>query len=119
MPLSLDNLDQLNALGGKSVYLTSTTDITTGPKWLEGLAPDAQGVIRDAVTSVIVVVEKQDQGVVDAFYFYFYAFNWGGVVLGKQLGMSTLYPPPPPLSILFLSPYLFLGHEVYIYNTYL
>jgi hypothetical protein len=34
---------------------------------------------------VIVVVDKR-AGVVDAFYFYFWAFNWGGVVLDKQLG---------------------------------
>lgn len=64
------------------MYLTSKDDVTTNPKWLEG--QDAFGLDADK-TGVVVVMEKQD-GVVDAFYFYFWAFNWGGVVLEKQLG---------------------------------
>ena len=32
-----------------------------------------------------MVVEK-GEGVVDAFFFYFSSFNWGGVVLENQLG---------------------------------
>lgn len=31
---------------------------------------------------------EKGAGVVDVFYFYFWAFNWGGVVLGKQLGKN-------------------------------
>lgn len=69
------------------MYLTSNTDPATNPKWLEGIAPAANGEVGNGEekTSVIVVVDK-GKGVVDVFYFYFYAFNWGGVVLGKQLG---------------------------------
>ena len=90
-PLTLDNLSQLNTLdtnSGKDIYLTSNDDITTSPKWLEGIRPDAHGGTGDEKTGVIVVVDK-GSGVVDAFYFYFCAFNWGGVVLGKQLGKQT------------------------------
>ena len=80
-PLTLDNLDQLNTIGGKDIYLTSNDDITTNPKWLEGEKDWTNGEKSGA----IVVVDK-GEGVVDAFYFYFFAFNWGGVVLEKQLG---------------------------------
>jgi hypothetical protein len=84
-PDDLFNLDRLNTIadGGKSVYLTSNDDVSTHPKWLEGVELGRMG---EEKTSVVVVVDKGD-GVVDAFYFYFFAFNWGGVVLEKQLGM--------------------------------
>ncbi|KAH8712234.1 hypothetical protein GQ44DRAFT_762697 [Phaeosphaeriaceae sp. PMI808] len=87
-PLTIDNIDQLNAVGtngGRDVYLTSNNDITTNPKWLEGIQVDSNGGTGDEKTGVIVVVDK-GEGIVDAFYFYFFAFNWGGIVLGKQLG---------------------------------
>ncbi|KAF1848696.1 uncharacterized protein K460DRAFT_278395 [Cucurbitaria berberidis CBS 394.84] len=95
-PLSLDNLDQLNSIGangGSDVYLTSNDDITTDPKWLKGVETDANGGTGEEKTGVIVVVDKGD-GIVDAFYFYFFAFNWGGVVLEKQLGalLSLSHP---------------------------
>jgi hypothetical protein len=89
--LTLSNLDQLNSIGsngGLNVYLTSNVDITTKPKWLEGVKPDANGGVGDEMTAVIIVVDKGD-GVVDAFYMYFWAFNWGGVVLENQLGQYT------------------------------
>lgn len=37
-------------------------------------------------TASIIVVDKGN-GVTDVFYMYFWAFNWGGVVLENQLGM--------------------------------
>ncbi|KAL6703634.1 hypothetical protein ACN47E_009494 [Coniothyrium glycines] len=84
--LSLSRLDRLNPLG-TSVYLTSNQDITAKPmpEFLLGLNPDVDGKIADAITGVVVVVEKGN-GVVDAFYFYFFSYNWGGVVLEQQLG---------------------------------
>ncbi|KAF2001306.1 hypothetical protein P154DRAFT_521706 [Amniculicola lignicola CBS 123094] len=87
-PLTLSNLDQLNSVGGKNgsdIWLTSTVDITTNPKWLEGIKPDSDGSTGPDKTAVIIVVDK-GKGVVDAYYMYFFAFNWGGVVLEKQLG---------------------------------
>ncbi|KAF2823080.1 hypothetical protein CC86DRAFT_75920 [Ophiobolus disseminans] len=81
-PLRLDRLDQLNNVGGENVYLTSNEDATTNPAWLEGQKTYGN---EDDKTGVVVVVDK-GEGVVDAFYFYFWAFNWGGIVLGKQLG---------------------------------
>ncbi|OCK94289.1 uncharacterized protein K441DRAFT_660099 [Cenococcum geophilum 1.58] len=87
-PLTLHNLDQLNKVGtkgGQDVYLTSKVDITTNPPWLNGVAPDANGKTNGATTCCIIVVDH-GSGNVDAFYLYFFAFNWGGVVLNKQLG---------------------------------
>lgn len=95
-PLTLSNLDQLNNVGskgGSDVYLTSNIDITTNPKWLQGIRPDASGSTGEEKTAVIIVVDKGN-GVVDAFYMYFCAFNWGGVVLEKQLGkLSRTFAP--------------------------
>ncbi|PSK34885.1 hypothetical protein B9Z65_1468 [Elsinoe australis] len=84
-PLTLDNLDALNAKDGANIYLTSKQDVTTNPVWLNGVAPDSSGSIGDAIGSTIIVVDKGN-GVVDAFYMYFYAYNWGGVLLGFNVG---------------------------------
>lgn len=84
-PLTLNNLDSLNGYGngGKDVYLTSVDDITTNPVWLNGVKPDSTGKTSGA-TSVAVIVNDHGDGLVDAFYMYFYAFNWGGVLLDIQ-----------------------------------
>ncbi|KAL9001853.1 MAG: hypothetical protein Q9188_005191 [Gyalolechia gomerana] len=84
-PLALDNLASLNALGGGSIYLTSVDDITTNPPWLNGVKPDGNGKTNGA-TSCTVVVNDRGSGNVDAFYFYFYAFNEGNTVFGQEIG---------------------------------
>lgn len=87
-PLTLANLRQLNnvgAKGGADVYLASSADITTNPAWLNGIQPAVDGSTSDEKTCAVIVVEKGNS-IVDAFYMYFWAFNWGGVVLGNQLG---------------------------------
>lgn len=95
-PLTLDNLDSLNALGGKKVYLTSVDDITTNPAWLNGVKPDSTGK-TDGATSVAIIVNDRGNGELDAFYTYFYAFNWGGLFLdkdvGDHVGVRFLIPP--------------------------
>lgn len=86
-PLSLETLDQLNLIGanGTDVYLTANDDVTKNPAWLKGVAPDANGKTQGATSCVVVVADKGN-GIVDAFYFHFYAFNYGGITLGKVLG---------------------------------
>jgi hypothetical protein len=85
--LTLDNLNMLNEYGngGVNMFLTSVDDISKNPHWLFGITPDANGVVPNAKTGVIIVAPKGN-GIIDAFYLYFYAYNWGGIVLGQELG---------------------------------
>jgi hypothetical protein len=76
-PLTLSNLNQL----GSNVYLTSKDDVTKDPTWIKGTKPDSSGATANAVTAAVIVNDKGN-GVVDAFYMYFYAYNYGGEVLG-------------------------------------
>ncbi|EFR02498.1 vacuolar protein sorting protein 62 [Nannizzia gypsea CBS 118893] len=85
--ITLDNLDQLNKLGGDKVCLTSKEGIQALPAWFRGVKPNKDGKTEGAVSSVIVVREHGDEGkTVDAFYFYFYAYNQGNTVLGIEFG---------------------------------
>ena len=76
-PLTLDNVNQ----DADTVFLTSNDDVTQNPNWIKGTKPDATGKTNGATTAAIIVNDKGN-GNVDAFYMYFYAYNWGGEVLG-------------------------------------
>lgn len=86
-PLTLENLDILNLFGdhGANVYLTSIMDVTTDPKWLDGVVPDTSGKTNNA-TSCAIIISDHGAGMVDVFYFYFYAYNQGNTVLFHELG---------------------------------
>lgn len=86
-PLTLENLDLLNEFGNKGldVFLTSTIDVTTNPKWLDGIVPDSYGKTNGA-TSCAIIVNDHGDGLVDVFYMYFYAYNLGNTVLYNELG---------------------------------
>lgn len=74
-----------------NVWLTSNDDVTTDPTWIKGTKPNASGKTEGATTAAIIVNDKGN-GNVDAFYMYFYAYNYGGEVLGwKQLNFGKLY----------------------------
>ncbi|KAF2146347.1 uncharacterized protein K452DRAFT_283624 [Aplosporella prunicola CBS 121167] len=79
-PLTLDNLDQLS----DAVYLTSKDDVTTDPAWLRGSKPDCAGATGEDPTAAVVLVEK-GTGILDAFYLYFYAYDWGGAYLSGAI----------------------------------
>ncbi|KAF1354131.1 hypothetical protein EJ07DRAFT_182773 [Lizonia empirigonia] len=80
----LDRFNNLGAKGGTDVYLTSYGDVTKSPRWLDGTPPpyDRAGIDKTGV----IILAKKEKGVMDVFYFCFFAFNWGGIVLGHQLG---------------------------------
>jgi hypothetical protein len=86
-PLTLDNLDVLNDFGnnGSGVYLTSKMDVTKDPKWLDGVVPNYAGKTKNAISAAIIVHDR-GEGLVDAFYMYFYAYNQGNTVLFQELG---------------------------------
>lgn len=91
-PKDLEGLHYLNALGndwGKDIYLTSRDNITSNPVWLDGAKIDTVGGAKCARTGAIIIVEK-GEGVVDVFYFIFWAYNNGGIVVGQNLGMSLV-----------------------------
>jgi hypothetical protein len=75
--ISRDGRATLNNLNrwGPEYYLTSAVDVTRNPRWLKGRIPDQNG--KTIGTIAVVIVNGKGNGVVDAFYFYFYAFNYG------------------------------------------
>lgn len=83
-PLTLENLDSLNANKGSDVYLTSVDDLTTAPAWLNGVKPDKSHTTVGAI-SATVIVNDRGNGQVDAFYMYFNAYNYGGRILGQNV----------------------------------
>ncbi|PGH12667.1 hypothetical protein AJ79_04167 [Helicocarpus griseus UAMH5409] len=85
-PLTLDNLDQLNSLGGTDIFLTTRDGIKALPEWFQGTRPNAEGKTEGAVTSIIVVRDHGDGKTVDAFYFYYFTYNQGNTVIGIQFG---------------------------------
>lgn len=86
-PMTLDNLSFLNGLGGDNVYLTSKVKPYANPVpgYLLGVLPNGEGKTEGAVSSTIVVNDHGD-GTVDAFYFYFYAFDRGALSIGNHVG---------------------------------
>lgn len=84
-PLTLDNLDSLNALGGVNVSLTSKQSVTDSPAFLLGVKPDATGKTEGAV-SCAIIVNDHNNGTVDVFYMYFYGFDDGGIYVGFNVG---------------------------------
>ena len=109
-PLNLSNLDELNDFEkGSDVYLTSNDNVEDRPDWLGGQVniPDdyaddsktngsdpkaagpkigtrSQGGHSDA-PAVLVTINKGD-GIVDAFWFFFYSYNLGNVVFNVRFG---------------------------------
>lgn len=108
--LNLSNLNQLNQFeGGRHVFLTSNDNVEDRPDWLGGQIniPDdftddskanhlqsqaSKGKIRGQshgghsdAPAVLVTVDKGD-GVVDAFWFFFYSYNLGNIVFNIRFG---------------------------------
>jgi hypothetical protein len=69
---------------GKYVFLTSDDDPDEYPFWMEAAnyAPDDEGFTK--AECFLFVVDKGEY--VDAFWFFFYAFNLGNQVLGVRFG---------------------------------
>lgn len=112
-PPNLTNLDMFNSYEkGRNVFLTSNDNVEERPDWLAGdknipraidndTAPTStsQSIIRMAQAALlknrkggrsdapaVLVVLNKGHGVVDAFWFYFYSYNLGNVVLNVRFG---------------------------------
>lgn len=108
--LNITNLDQLNAFErGRNVFLTSNDDVEDRPKWLGGahnipeafpppkhkrgwFGLDSQSTNKDRGTggrsrapAILITVDKGN-GIVDAFWFFFYSYNLGNIVLNIRWG---------------------------------
>lgn len=86
--LTLDNLGILNrvVIHGEEIYLASNENIIDLPKWIKGIKPSPKTLqTKNAFSSVIIVTDKGN-GVIDAFYMYFYSFNEGPTALGHRAG---------------------------------
>lgn len=108
--LNLSNLDQLNQFEkGRHVFLTSNDNVEDRPDWLGGQTNIPDDFINDAkadhfgsqpvrgkirkqshgghsdAPAVLLTVDKGD-GIVDAFWFFFYSYNLGNVVFNIRFG---------------------------------
>ncbi|KAL8930450.1 MAG: hypothetical protein Q9208_000634 [Pyrenodesmia sp. 3 TL-2023] len=111
---NLTDLDELNEYSnGRFVYLKSDDNVEERPDWLGGernipeeseessgnipgsadrgqrpLATDNGGQVhggRSDAPAVLVVIDKGD-GIVDAFWFFFYSYNLGNLVFNIRFG---------------------------------
>lgn len=108
--LNLTNLDLLNQFAeGRYVYLTSNDNVEDRPDWLSGQINIPDDYTDDAASdlsgsqsttdmspkqshgghsdapAVLLTVDKGD-GIVDAFWFFFYSYNLGNVVFNVRFG---------------------------------
>jgi hypothetical protein len=60
--------------------------VTANPPWLYGVLPDPVTGESVGTKSCAIIVNDHGNGLVDAYYMYFYAFNLGETVLGQVLG---------------------------------
>ena len=108
--LTLTNLDQLDQFeNGRHVYLTSNDNVEDRPDWLSGQINRPENFTNDAkadhlkssitrgktriqshgghsdAPAVLLTVDKGD-GIVDAFWFFFYSYNLGNLVFNIRFG---------------------------------
>lgn len=60
--------------------------MTANPPWLYGVLPDPVTGESVGAKSCAIIVNDHGNGLIDAYYMYFYAFNLGETVLGQVLG---------------------------------
>lgn len=68
-------------LNSAEIFMTSDDDFSLDPNWLIGYPPEyGTGLIKKA-PAILIIVDKGN-GWVDAYWFYFYPFNWGPFIMG-------------------------------------
>ncbi|OAP63031.1 hypothetical protein AYL99_02258 [Fonsecaea erecta] len=87
-PLTLSNLNILNTFGsnnGSNVSLTSDEGIRALPSWFNGQRPVVDGSLPDNTTATAVVTVSKPNNILDAFFFFFYAYNRGDWIFGLPI----------------------------------
>ena len=99
--MNLTNLDMLNHYEkGRPVYLTSNDNPADDPPWLNGEENIPSSIPEQGAYSVasfsakggyskapaVLIVVNKGNGIVDAFWFFFYSFNQGNSVLTLTWG---------------------------------
>lgn len=106
--LQLDNLSALNRWEyGRNMFLTSNDNVEDRPEWLLGekniptpfsQQPEGHASFSKATQAIqggrsgapaVLVVVNKGHGIVDAFWFFFYSFNLGNLVVlrfGNHVG---------------------------------
>lgn len=101
---NLTNLDHLNEYSrGRYIYLKSDDNVEERPDWLVSKKniPNASyhenaSVFKESYTNerqsgrsdapAVLIVVNKGRGIVDAFWFYFYSYNLGNIVLNVRFG---------------------------------
>ncbi|KAH7584962.1 uncharacterized protein GVI51_I10087 [Nakaseomyces glabratus] len=65
----------------EDIFMTSIDDFDKDPGWMKGFKPK-YGTGYAAQAPALVFVVDKGNGWVDAFWFYFYPFNWGPFIMG-------------------------------------
>ncbi|KIW87525.1 uncharacterized protein Z519_11848 [Cladophialophora bantiana CBS 173.52] len=81
--LTLSNLNSLDSFGGNgtNVSLTSNQGIRALPLWFNGAKP-TNGSLASNTTATAVVTVSKPNNIIDAFFFFFYAYNRGDWIFG-------------------------------------
>lgn len=81
----LDDLSLLNTYA-PFIYLTSEDDAEDHPAWLSGRynIPDKDTHYSKAPATLIWI--DKGNGIIDAFWFYFYSYNLGNIVFNVRFG---------------------------------
>ncbi|KAK9900798.1 hypothetical protein P389DRAFT_193045 [Cystobasidium minutum MCA 4210] len=78
----------LSSYSTANTYLSSISDITTlsDPSWLNNADGRPDAVNASSTAPVEIIVAPKEDGILDVFYFFFFAYNHGTEVLGTSFG---------------------------------
>ncbi|KAJ3300391.1 hypothetical protein HK104_001355 [Borealophlyctis nickersoniae] len=82
-PLTPENIEKVNAA---NVALTSVDDPQRSPAWQQSRENIPDPRTRRSNAPITLITVDKGNGVLDAYYMYFYAFNHGNAVLGRHYG---------------------------------
>lgn len=68
-------------IDSKNLFMTANEEFANDPDWLVGHRPEyGTGLVKEG--PALLLISDKGNGWVDAFWFYFYPFNWGPYIMG-------------------------------------